>query len=367
MNLKYPWQLYHWHFEISSKCALRCPRCPRVNADPVPWVNKEISLDQFKSILDQEMLTTTVKRITFCGDLGDPIYNRDFLDIIRYIKTTNPRIHIYTITNGSYKSTEWWKEFASLSNEYDTINFSVDGFDHESNIKYRVNSDWNSIIDGMRIMAANSEAFVYWATIVFSFNQDHLDDIKQQATSIGCDGLQITHSTKFGSKYGDAYGGPSDQLEPRPEFISESHRYERNFIPLNERILPNSEYLIKNFHLFKEVSTQYSKFVTPMCLIGNRAVYVSADGTFHPCSWVSFPYASLHTDRKTIRFQDSFHQKNRHRLNLFTRSLQDILDDDIWDHLFKSFDDPSKAWVECEQKCHCSLVTEDYAVGWLTN
>jgi hypothetical protein len=73
------------------------------------------------------------------------------------------------------------------------------------------------------------------------------------------------------------------------------------------------------------------------------------------------------TKRKTIRFEDSFHQMYRDRLNLKTRSLTDILDDPIWNNLFKTFDDEKTAWVECEQKCNCALVDKEYAVGWLTN
>jgi hypothetical protein len=49
------------------------------------------------------------------------------------------------------------------------------------------------------------------------------------------------------------------------------------------------------------------------------------------------------------------------------RALEQILEDDIWASLFDSFDDPARAWVECEQKCGCGLVDEEYAVGWLTN
>jgi hypothetical protein len=76
---------------------------------------------------------------------------------------------------------------------------------------------------------------------------------------------------------------------------------------------------------------------------------------------------SLTSARKIIKFEDSFHQVHRDKLNLNERTLEDILNDDIWSHLFNSFDDESKTWVECEQKCNCSLVNKEYAVGFLTN
>lgn len=365
--MTYPWQLYHWHFEVSGKCTLGCPRCPRNDTAKVPWFNKELDLNFFKRVLTADLLKNHIKRITMCGDIGDPIYASQYLEILDYIKTQNHKIHVYTITNGSYKKADWWRDFAKISNEYDTINFSVDGYDHASNNLYRVNSNWDSIITGMDIMCNQSKIFVYWASIIFSFNQDHIEDIKTQAKKIGCDGLQLTYSTKFGSKYGEAYGGAKDPLEPRGEFISKTHRYERYFISLSDRKQLNRDYLTSNYEKFNEVKKQYNKFITPMCLIGNRGLYVSADGVLHPCSWVSYPYSAIATDRKTINFSDSFHQVYRDKLNLKTRSLTEILNDPIWNKLYSSFDDPKKAWVECEQKCSCSLVDKQYAVGYLTN
>lgn len=365
--MTYPWQLYHWHFEVSSKCTLKCPRCPRNDTAPVPWVNKELDLQFFKKTLSVELLKNTVKRITFCGDIGDPIYASEFLDIIEYIKTTNPKIHIFTITNGSYRKSHWWEKFAALSNEYDTINFSVDGFDNESNNLYRVGSDWSSIMNGMSIMTTQSKIFVNWATILFKFNQDKINLIRKQAKEIGCDGLQLTYSTKFGSKYGNTYGGSTDPLEPDKDFISKTHRYERYYENISERRQDISDYLNLNKILFYKTKDQFKKFITPMCLIGNRGIYVSADGIVHPCSWVSFPYVTLGTERKTIKFENSFHQKYRDLLNLKERSLTEVLNDPVWTHLFQSFNDQDKAWVECEQKCNTSLVDENYAIGFLTN
>ena len=138
-------------------------------------------------------------------------------------------------------------------------------------------------------------------------------------------------------------------------------------INLSGREQLTEDYLRTNLVNYLSVKNRHNKFITPMCSIGNRGLYVSADGVLHPCSWVSFPYVSMSTDRKTIKFEDSFHQVYRDRLNLKTRTLTEVLTDPVWAKLFDTFDDPSKAWVECEQKCNCNLVGQSYAVGWLTN
>ena len=41
---RYGWQMYHWHIEPSSKCSLKCPRCPRQEHPDISWMQKEISL-----------------------------------------------------------------------------------------------------------------------------------------------------------------------------------------------------------------------------------------------------------------------------------------------------------------------------------
>jgi MoaA/NifB/PqqE/SkfB family radical SAM enzyme len=322
-----------------------------------------------QSFLTPEMLKNNVRRITMCGDVGDPIYCKEYIEICRYIKSVNPQIHIFTITNGSHKKPEWWAKLGSVLNEYDTVNFSVDGYDDASNNLYRVNSNWDSIIDGIRsLRRANQHVFINWAAIVFKFNQDHLGFITSQARSLGIDGLQLTKSTKFGSKYGESYGGDHDTLEPRPEWISSSHRYERSMINISGRNLSNQDYLDHNRQQYVKIKEQYKdQPIVPMCEIGNRGLYVNAEGVLFPCSWTSFPYHSLSDGNKTIKWVDSFFAQYRDRMNLRTRSLEEITQDPLWNLCSRGWTDSNKSWVECSQKCSTLVVDENYAVGWETN
>lgn len=373
MKNKYGFQFYHWHIEPSSKCAVKCPRCPRTEMPKdIPWLQKELTLDLFKKCFSEELLKTQVQRLTMCGDVGDPIYCKDYLAICRYVKETNPNIHIYTITNGSYKKKEWWEEFRELSNERDTIAFSIDGYDNASNNLYRVNSNWDSIIEGLTTVTTNKKAHVTWATIAFSFNQDHLQRIQDMAKAYGCDSLQITKSIKFGSRFGtyntdDNY----DSLEPRSEFISKSGRYERYSIPLSDRVLNNHDYIETNKKKWIEIVNEYKDdYVIPLCMIGNRGLYLNADGQIYPCSWVAAPYyerESFITGKK-IKGQDSLFRKYADLMNIKSRTLEEIVNDDIWGKLFNSFKSPDKAFIECEEKCNkCSVSDESYSVGYLTN
>jgi MoaA/NifB/PqqE/SkfB family radical SAM enzyme len=365
MNLKYPWQLYHWHFGPSSKCILKCPRCPRTEYKDQLQLNQDISLDLFRRILTPDLLKHEVVRITMGGDLGDPIYNSEYLDIVEYIKTNNPNIHLTTITNGSYKKPEWWEKFAKLSNDKDTINFGIDGYDNRSNNIYRVDSNWDSIMTGMRIMATQSQVFVNWAVIIFQFNQEQLRHIEQMARDIGCDGLQVTKSTKFGSKY-EVYGGSLDKLEPSKENVSSSYRYERMTIPLSTRQLDSNEYFTLNRFKFAEIKKQHNQVVTPLCCIGTQGIFVNADGILFPCSWKSLPYARLNSKGVHSTAYDDFLIAHRDELNLNNHSLETVLNNPIWSQLFDNLDS-ELSWDDCKSKCNSQLVDEKYAVKWETN
>lgn len=373
MENKYGFQFYHWHLEPSSRCSLRCPRCPREEmGGDIPWTNKDISFELFQKVFSEDMLKNHVQRITMCGDVGDPIYCKDYLKICRYIKETNPNIHIFTITNGSYKKREWWEEFGQILNDRDTVSFSIDGYDDASNNLYRINSNWESIMVGVETLTAMKRAHVMWATIVFAFNQDKLDVIESIARERGCDSLQITKSIKFGSRF-NAYNTEQDHdsLEPRPEFVSQSGRYERYSVQLSDRNLDNSRYLETNTVYWKGITDKYNDdYVIPLCLIGNRGLYLNADGQLYPCSWVSAPHHGRQSPitGKTLKLEDSLFRKYEDRFDLKTRTLEEVINDPIWEKLFDSFHHKEDAFIECEEKCNNSAVKqENYSVGYLTN
>jgi len=373
MQNKYGFQFYHWHLEPSSRCTLRCPRCPReeMNKD-IPWLNKDITLELFKKTFTVDLLQTQVKRITMCGDVGDPIYCTDFLDICEYIKQTNPNIHIYTITNGSYKKQDWWERFGNIMNERDTVAFSIDGYDDASNNLYRVNSNWESIMTGVTTLTKLKRAQVTWAVIAFSFNQDKLKEIEDIARTLGCDSLQVTKSIKFGSRFNSYNTGDNvDALEPRAEFVSQSGRYERYSVQLSERVLDNTDYMQTNQILWKNTVDEYKNdYVTPLCLIGNRGLYINAAGQLYPCSWVAAPHHGRQSPitGKMLKLEDSLFRRYEHLFDLNTRTLEEVINDPVWEKLFDSWHRKEDAFIECEEKCNsCAVQHQNYGVGYLTN
>lgn len=332
---------WHFHIEISSKCTLRCPRCARAEV-PDSLINTELDLAFFQRNFDEKFVLDNVEKITFCGDDGDPIYAHDLIPVIQYIKSIKP-VEIVIVTNGSHKKIEWWAELGSVLTEKDTVHFSIDGWDNESNNLYRVNSDFDSIIKGVVSLRAASQCRVVWAAIAFKFNENHISYMMSLAKSWGFDAFQITKSTKFGKIY-PSYG-IDDPLEPSVNYVSSSHRFEREVLQLSSRGV-NNVISTTNITLYKSV--EESNGVKPLCNIGNKGLYIDARGRLFPCCWVANRYA-----------HNSEWQDRAEQFNLHNRTLSDAVTDNFWATEFKTF-----RWQECQTKCSSSRVTENYATEW---
>jgi len=335
---------WHFHIEISSKCTLRCPRCARQEV-PNTLINTELSLEFFKNNFTSEFIINNVEKITFCGDDGDPIYAHDLISVIQYIKGIKP-VEIVIVTNGSHRKQDWWQDLGKILTEQDTVHFSIDGWDNDSNNQYRVNSDFDSIELGVKTLIGSSRCRTFWAAIAFRFNQDRLPDMMSLAQAWGMDGFQTTRSTKFGKIY-PAYGA-NDALQPADEFVSSTHRFERQTVLLSMRGLNNHVWKTHpvNLELFK--NSKEINGVRALCGIGNKGLYIDARGRLFPCCWVANRYAH------NSEWQDIASKFDLHR-----RSLSDALDDDFWSTTFQNFE-----WQECKTKCNATMVDEKYATEW---
>jgi len=332
---------WHFHIEISSKCTLRCPRCARQEV-PDSLVNTELDLEFFERNFTPEFILANVEKITFCGDDGDPIYAHDLVPVIRYIKNVKP-VEIVIVTNGSHKKPAWWQELGSVLDERDTVHFSIDGWNNASNNLYRVNSDFDSILQGVSSLRSVSACRLVWAAIVFQFNENHLTNIVSTAQSHGFDAVQFTKSTKFGSIY-PSYG-VDDELEPSKQFVSSSHRFERDVVVLSSRGL-NNQVNATNLRLYR--SDREINGVRPLCEIGNKGLYIDARGRLFPCCWVANRYAH-NSEWKAIAT----------KFDLNARTLTDAVTDDFWSTTFQNY-----SWQECQTKCAAGRVDEKYATEW---
>jgi MoaA/NifB/PqqE/SkfB family radical SAM enzyme len=311
-------------------------------------LNRQLTLRFFTDQIGTDVIEK-VKKITFCGNDGDPIYCREFLEICAWLKNVNPQLHLVIITNGSYKSIEWWQELGRTLNHRDEINWSIDGWDQPSNEQYRVNCQWNSMMSGMKsFIDTNQTTYRVWATIGFRFNQHHLSDIKHLAKISGMDAWQLTKSTKFGSHYPKAYGTNDPLCPESTDLISSSHRFERILEDLTGRVRPSD--VLKEIFWQRAQDLDKQKQYSGICFIGNKGVFLNSQGEFYPCCWTANRYPHNH----------EWHDRARKRFNLNNQKFSNIINDEFWSTDFLKFDSH-----ECRTKCtNLKLKDLEHTTAW---
>lgn len=351
-------QVYNWHLELSSKCTLKCPRCTRTEY-PGTYPVTQLGLSFVQKVFSPEFLRSSVQRITFSGGVGDPIYNSDLPAIVQYLKESHQNLQIVLVTNGSYKKADWWQDLLRSMNGRDEIVFSIDGWDHTSNNLYRINSDWESMMVGLEA-AVRSPVLVRWSTILFKFNEDHIDTIRELARRKGVDSFHAVLSERFGSQYRHPETG-IDPLEPSIRFKSQiprTQRFKENF-----QTHPQKRQTAREVHQeinqsfqnsYQETLEKYSNhYILPTCKFGYRGLYIDVEGILYPCSWVSHQFdvkASQVNPERLLYYKDGF-IKYKDRLNLHLRSLTEILADPLWQELESGWRSEEDAFIICERKC----------------
>lgn len=309
------------HVEITSRCVLKCPRCPRTELD-LDYLNKEISLDLFKKTFSPEDLLR-IRYIIFCGHTGDPIYANSLIPIITYIRSCSDT-RILIMTNGSYRKEKFWEDLGTLLTANDMVVFGIDGWDQISNNFYRINSDFDSILTGIKTLRRSSPCLIKWSLIYFKFNQNQIKKVEAQARDLGCDFFECVRSSKFDNQY--AINGV-DNLKPDDDLIASTMLYERNVISLTDRILPISIYTPQKMHTWAK------------CANHLKEIFLDVRGLILPCAWFTGDYQ-----------ENPFLKKYHDRLSIHNRPFLEILQDqDLWETLRTSWDrDPMPI---CRIKC----------------
>ena len=161
------------HVESSSKCNAACPACPRNNngVGLAPGViESDLSTERFISVVDS---LPALKTVQFCGNFGDPIAGKNFLELIDVC--TKKKIKIQVHTNGGLRSKNWWVTLAKKLSVVDHhVWFGIDGIGSTHEI-YRQGTDYNKIINNATAFI-NAGGYATWQFIPFEHNQHQIKE-----------------------------------------------------------------------------------------------------------------------------------------------------------------------------------------------
>jgi len=165
------------NIDISNACALECPNCPRQfqfrdRGLRVP--GKNLTINDFKKV------SNFFDSIDFEGQLSDPVHNPNFIEMLKICKQNNNRVEIHNASSGKKKD---WYYKAFEANPKASWVFSIDGLPSRSFI-YRINQDGEKLFDVMKSARLCLDVKPTWQYIVFSYNENEIDEAIKLANKI---------------------------------------------------------------------------------------------------------------------------------------------------------------------------------------
>jgi len=274
--MSYPNNITSMHLELSDRCQASCPMCPRNafgGAEREHITNTDISIDNFKQWFPPSFLNK-MRHVFACGNNGDPLMAKDCFEIFKYLAsntTDNCQLDIHT--NGSLRSSEWWKQLGQELGKRVRVIFAIDGLADTHSI-YRRGTDWHKIINNAKILIENG-GLARADSLVFSHNEHQTGELEQYLLGMGFDSVNFKPTFRF---YGlDKF--PVKNRKGQFEYYiqpAQGPRWNHNLPQPNfVKLIPK-----ENFQAMLD-----SAEIDPACWKGQ--IYLNCQGHVYPCCWVS--------------------------------------------------------------------------------
>jgi MoaA/NifB/PqqE/SkfB family radical SAM enzyme len=335
-------ELTYLDIEITSNCQASCPMCARNHhggiENPLLEV-KSISFDSFKHICPVEFLQQ-LEVISFCGNYGDPILNKELVEMAEYVKETNSTIRVDIHTNGSARSTSWWTRLAKALPDNHLVHFALDGLEDTHHL-YRIGTDFNKIIDNAKaFIAAGGKA--RWVFITFKHNEHQLEQARAMSKELGFESFQEKQSSRFISD-------PWFDVLDRDGNVT--HRLEN---PTEQKLIFIDRKTVQNYK-------QILSTATIDCQVKKaKSVYIDANGHVFPCCFVgAVPYINITPAQLVYDFQQDsrrtfFEMVERFKgmdfFNLYKHNIKDVIDSEEWQTIWNDNLENNKLYV-CSRVC----------------
>ena len=187
------------NIDISNRCPLQCMRCQRQTNFTLKGrkvYGRDATMDEIRKLSDH------FTSFNFCGQLSDPVHHPKFVEILDYLYKKNIDVAIH---NASSQKPERWYVKAFKAHPKAKWIFGIDGLPDESNL-YRINQDGEKLFNVMLKAKEYLKKTPSWQYIVFSYNEDHIEQAQKMAKEHGLMMIML-HSSRWMSE--------SDPLRPK--------------------------------------------------------------------------------------------------------------------------------------------------------
>ena len=165
--------IHSLNIDATYRCPLQCPLCMRNRDGGKEKIKQssDISLESFKK------LCKYFHKMHICGQISDGIYHPKFLEMLKWHHDNYQDKPLTIMTNGSGKKLDWWKKAYEYSHKNVSWHFGLDGLDQETANKYRVNTNFESVFNAMKL-GIELNKHIIWKFIVFKHNEHQIEDAK---------------------------------------------------------------------------------------------------------------------------------------------------------------------------------------------
>lgn len=318
--------------ELSSSCNAGCCVCPRyiehnngLYENPFADLNQHLTVEIIEDIMTGFPMSDHVK-VDCIGTVGDPLANKNIVELVKRIVEHKPKCELQIHTNGSLRNTKTFSELASLVPLHSSrkIVFSIDGLE-DTNHLYRKNVSWDRVM-------ANSQAFIKaggraeWKVVEFNHNKHQIKEIKELARSLGFKGFQTTPNQS------------PDEIVDRTIVNGE------NILDIYKRA-PTIEDGYKDDDPIETVEP--NTVVEPQCELG-QYIHIRGDGLVFPCCMTAGnfynPTSWIRNDVMSLMSLPS------HWNNLHKRSFSEILNSSEWTSIQNNYKSKNPCWT-CADSC----------------
>jgi len=172
--------------EPTNACNLHCPACP-TGFGTLNRSKRMMSLTEFKSIIDQ--VRGYITNINL-WNYGEPFLNKELLTMIQY--AVSNVIHVAVSTNGEFfKSKEF--SLGVVNSGLQHLIICLDGANQETLSKYRKGSNFDSIVDGIRLIIESKKELnsntpiIELQFIIMKHNEHQRFAMEELANQLGVD------------------------------------------------------------------------------------------------------------------------------------------------------------------------------------
>jgi MoaA/NifB/PqqE/SkfB family radical SAM enzyme len=332
--------------EITSNCNAACPGCARTQNVDLLEINS-FGLNDLKRMFPDERYIKG-KEFKFCGVLGDPIANKECLEMVEYLALNGGYCQLST--NGGLQSTRWWNRLGALSKNTNLVDvhFCIDGH-RETNHIYRVNTVFDVIERNMQSYA-DAQGQASWIYIVFDHNEYELDAAKDHASRLG---FQFATRTGMRNSYHNWVANirkknkDTREVEVEQTVItttgSKEHSRKQDVYKLEQFI---STYSSNKLFM---IPTKEEVLQTMKCkLVHEAEIFIASNQTLWPCCflWDSMFKNKENIVEKLSEYSDGWN-------SLHNQSINDVLIHPWFDKILAESWNPihEKHFTRCIKTC----------------